>query len=407
MSCACRGASAPLSWLPVMRSELWLTEGVRMEAVCRDPAELLTAFCLEGIDASDFRCTGDNRFRFDIPAYAADRARTLGNRTGTEISVVRRIGFLHFLRRFRKRAYLLLIPLPFFLAFLWLSTCLWEIDISGNKSISRGELLSALESVGVYPGVSGLHLDNAQIRSRMQERLEKLSWCTVQVHGSRALVVVRERRMPPEIVDEHLEREVAAARTGTVKSLRVLEGKALVKRGDTVLCGQTLISGVLRDKQEESRRVHAMGQVMAWTWYEDSMEIPLKTWEKSYSGDETLLFSLEIGDLRLNFYNDCSIYGAGYDRICEESRVTVCGLALPLRFMKTRCRPYELINRELSESEASKLLEQRLLARLQRQAPNAEVLETSFRREIKDGVLRVKMLAQCLEDIGMEREILP
>ena len=92
-----------------MRSELWLTEGVRMEAVCRDPAELLTAFCLEGIDASDFRCTGDNRFRFDIPAYAADRARTVGNRTGTEISVVRRIGFLHFLRRFRKRAYLLQI----------------------------------------------------------------------------------------------------------------------------------------------------------------------------------------------------------------------------------------------------------------------------------------------------------
>ena len=376
-----------------------------MQALCRDPAELMTAFCLAQIDASDFRSIGKDRFLFDIPAQAVDRAKAIGSRTGAEIRVIRRHGLFHFLHRFRKRAYLLLIPLPFFLGFLWLSTCLWEIDVSGNETVSRGEILMALESVGVYPGVSGLRLDNAQIRSRMLEKLEKLIWCTVQVHGSRALVVVRERRQPPEIVDEHLEREVAAVRIGTVESMNILEGKALVKKGDTVLRGQTLITGVLPDRLGEIRRVHAMGRVMAWTWYEFSDVIPLEIWEKTYTGAETTLFSLEIGDLRLNFYNDCSISGACYDRIQEENRLSAFGLSLPLHWTKTRCRAYEISPRQLSEEEGAQLLEERLLVRLRQAAPKAEILETSFRQERNGGVLRVTMLAQCREDIGEEREI--
>jgi similar to stage IV sporulation protein len=388
-----------------MRSELWLTEGVRMQALCRDPAELMTAFCLAGIDASDFRCMGENRYRFDIPAYAADRAQAIGSRTGAEISVLRRAGFLHFLRRFRKRAYLLLIPLPFLLCFLWLSTCLWEIEVSGNLTVSHGDILSALEAVGVYPGVSGLHLDNAQIRSRMQEALEKLSWCTVQVHGSRALVVVRERRLPPEIVDDHLPREVAAGKTGTIESMNILEGRALVKKGDTVLRGQTLITGVLTDRQGQTRRVHAMGRVFARTWYILSAEMPLEIWEKTYTGEERALCSLEIGDLRLNFYNDCSISGDCYDRIQESKRLSAFGLALPLRFIRTRCRAYALSSRELGEEEGAQLLEDRLLYRLSLEAPEAEVLETGFQRERRGGVLRVTMLAQCRENIGEERDI--
>ncbi len=278
-----------------------------MQAICRDPAELITALCGSGIEAFGFQELGECRYLFTIPSYLEEKVRSLGNRCGAEISVLRRCGFLHFLKRFRKRAYLLLIPLPFLAGFLILSTHLWQIDIVGNVTLSRGEILSSLEKVGVYPGVSGLHLDNAQIRSRMQEALKKLSWCTVQVHGSRALVVVRERRQPPKVVDEHLFREVAAAKTGTIQELNVLEGKALVKRGDTVLKGQTLITGILSDQQQQVRKVHAMGRVFAWTWYETAMEYPLQFREKVFTGGEKKLRSLKIGDLRLNVYNDSSV----------------------------------------------------------------------------------------------------
>lgn len=388
-----------------MRSRLWLTEGALFEAFCREPAELINALCIAQIEATDFREVENDRFTFLVPAAMADATVKLGNRCGAEIRVLRRRGFLHFLGRFRKRAYLLLIPLPFLVSFTILSTFLWQIDVSGNVTVSKAEILTALESVGVYPGVSGLSLDNPQIRSRIQAMVSDLIWCTVQVHGSRALVVVRERRKPPKIVDEDAACEVAAKKTGTIDELHVLEGKALVQRGDTVLQGQTLISGQLADRQEQIRYVHAMGRVFAWTWYENSMEIPLKTQEKAYTAEEKTHYSLKIGDLRLNFYNDSSISQGCYDRITKEMRAELFGLALPVSLVKTEFRAYRLISREASEEEVSGLLETRLLQWLRQIAPEAELLQTWFSCETANGLLRVHMLAQCREDIAGEREI--
>lgn len=388
-----------------MRSKLWLTEGARLEALCREPAELINALCMAQIEATDFRETKEGRFTFLVPAAKAGAAVKLGNRCGAELRVLRRRGFLHFLRRFRRRMYLLLIPLPFIILFMLLSTFLWEIDVSGNETVSRAEILAALESVGVYPGVNGLRLDNPQIRSRMQEKLSELSWCTVQVHGSRALVVVRERRKPPKIVDENAACEVYAGRTGTIDELNILEGKSLVRRGDTVLRGQALISGLLKDQQEELRYVHAMGRVYAWTWYEKSMELPLMTKEKAYTGENKKHYSLKIGDLRLNFYNDSSISQGCYDRITRETRSELFGLALPVSLVKTEYRAYRLSSLEVPKEEASALLEGRLLLWLRQTAPEAEVVQTWFTGETTGGLLRVHMLAQCREDIAEEREI--
>lgn len=388
-----------------MRSKLWLTEGARLEALCREPAELINALCMAQIEATDFRDTEDGRFIFLVPAANAGAAMKLGNRCGAEIRILRRRGFLHFLRRFRRRKYLLLIPLPFIILFMLLSTFLWQIDVSGNETVSRAEILTTLESVGVYPGVNGLRLDNPQIRSRMQEKLSELSWCTVQVHGSRAIVVVRERRKPPKIVDESAAVEVYAGRTGTVDELNILEGKPLVHRGDTVLRGQTLISGLLTDRQEELRYVHAMGRVFAWTWYEKSMEIPLNSQEKSYTAEKKTQYGLKIGDLRLNFYNDSSISQGCYDKITKETRAELFGLALPVSLVKTDYRAYRLSSLEMQKEEASALLESRLLLWLRQAAPEAEVVQTWFSGETTGGILRVHMLAQCREDIAEEREI--
>ena len=376
-----------------------------MEALCRDPSDLLNALCLAQAEPMEFRELEKDRFSFLVPAAMAERTRRIGLRCGAEISICRRRGLFHFLRRFRKRAYLLLIPLPFLICFLLLSTCLWEIDVAGNESIPRSEILAALETFGVYPGVSGLRLDNPQIRSRMQEALKKLSWCTVQVHGSRALVVVRERRDAPTVVDDTLAREVAAAKTCTIDVMQVLEGKALVKRGDTVLQGQTLITGILTDRQDQQRLVHAMGRVMAWTWYEKSAELPLSAQIKEYTGDEKTLYSLKIGDLRLNFYNDSSIPWEGYDKITTEARAELFGLPLPVSIQRAECRRYRLYDGAIEEETAACLLEERLYSWLRHTAPNAEILETWFQCETSDGNLRVRMLAECREDIAIEREI--
>ncbi len=385
-----------------MRTELWLTEGAEISVLCRDPAELLNALSRENIRVSDVKDCGEQRFRFSVSAGDLETLRRLAGRCGVEIAEVRRRGSRHFLRRFRKRTFLLFVPLLFLFFFLWLSTFLWEIRVSGNVTLNSSEILAALESVGVYPGVSGLRLDNPQIRSRMQSLLPELIWCTVQVRGSRAVVVVRERRLPPEPVDESLERDVAAAKAGTVESLQVLQGKALVRRGDTVLPGEVLITGTLADRQDEYRHVHAQGRVIARTWYEKTAEIPLTVWEKAETGAEKSRWGIKIGDLTLKMGREGSISLDFYDKISNAEQVSVLGLGLPLFVLRQETKGYALRERPIRPDEAEALLKERLLAWLRGSVPEAELLRADFRTEVTERSVRVTMLAACREDIGVE-----
>ncbi len=385
-----------------MRTELWLTEGAEISVLCRDPAELLNALSRENIRVSDVKDWGEQRFRFSVSAGDLETLRRLAGRCGVEIAEVRRRGSRHFLRRFRKRTFLLFVPLLFLFFFLWLSTFLWEIRVSGNVTLNSSEILAALESVGVYPGVSGLRLDNPQIRSRMQSLLPELIWCTVQVRGSRAVVVVRERRLPPEPVDESLERDVAAAKAGTVESLQVLQGKAVVRRGDTVLPGEMLITGTLADRQDEYRHVHAQGRVIARTWYEKTAEIPLTVWEKAETGVEKSRWGIKIGDLTLKMGREGSISLDFYDKICNAEQVSVLGLGLPLFVLRQETKGYALRERPIRPDEAEALLKERLLAWLRGSVPEAELLRADFRTEVTERSVRVTMLAACREDIGVE-----
>ena len=290
-----------------MRTELWLTEGICLQALCREPAELLQALARQGISAADAKVESEDRFSFWVRGKDASQAIRTGAQLGAEVSVMQRRGFLHFLRRFQKRVFLLLIPLPFLLWFALQSTRLWTFDVEGNVTVPKAMILEALGESGVCAGVSGLHLDNRRIRNCMLERLDRLVWCTVRVSGSRCVVIVRERREPPEILDESLHREVFAARTGTIDHLNVLEGKALVRRGNTVEAGETLISGRLTDKQSGIRLVHACGKAVAYTWYENTFEMPVTAYEKRQTGEKISKTALIIGDLRLNFYTESSI----------------------------------------------------------------------------------------------------
>jgi similar to stage IV sporulation protein len=275
----------------------------------------------------------------------------------------------------------------------------------GNQTLSRSEILTALETVGVYPGVSGLRLDNPQIRSRMQSLLPELIWCTVQVRGSRAVVVVRERRLPPERVDESLEREVAAAKAGTVESLQVLQGKAVVRRGDTVLPGDLLITGAVTDRQAELRKVHAQGRVIARTWYEKAMEIPLTVYEKTLSDAEEGRWGIKIGDLTLKMSKEGSISLDFYDKISIARQLSLLELGLPLFILREEDREYTLRERTITPAEAEALLKERLLSWLRTASPEAELLQADFRTEVTEYSTRVTMLASCREDIGVERPL--
>lgn len=380
-----------------------MTKGCRVLLQGGDPAPLVNTLNKAHINISDLRGNADSGYRLETDESSVSALMEMAARMGYSTAVTKKTGVGRFFRRFHLRPELLLIPFVLCILTLKFSSMIWDIEITGNKTISKGEILAALEEVGVYPGVSGLHIDNPKIRSCLQERIPALSWCTVQVHGSRALVMIRERIKPPNVIDESEYGDLIARKSGVIELPGIREGKSEVKKGDLVLAGQLLASGTLTDKQSETRFVRALGEVWAQTWYKKTLEMPLELLEPVISEKAKKRYALKICDFRVNFYRDSGIFHGDYVKMETEVRPAIGGLSLPISLVKTELREYDAYPLTMTREAVEALLQERLLLWLDSETDDAEQLSTVFTSMETDGIVQVTLDAVCREQIAVER----
>lgn len=368
-------------------------EGKRAEAVLNTVASM-------GVELYEV-VRQDGAVHVGVSGFHIQKILDAAEQCSASARVINRRGVFHFFKRFKKRYVLIALPIILFAAVFQLSQYIWEINVSGNSKIPSAEIIEQLELLGVGVGSNGLHIDNELVRSKMQQRISGISWMTVRVNGSRAEVIIKERRPKPEMVDESMPKDIIAGKTGLVEKVSVLAGKGEVNEGDMVLKGQRLITGQLTDKQNESRNVCALGEVWARTWYETAVDVPLNHIEKNMTGRKKTKTSLKICNLRINFYFDSGISYEFYDKITKKVRPEILGIALPLAVIKTQYFEYEPMEGSLEPTKAEEIARAAVSEKVQRLSGGAEQTQKFFETAESNGVLRAVLTAECREQIGV------
>ena len=99
------------------------------------------------------------------------------------------------------------------LVLLTSSLFIWRIDVTGNETLTTGQILRCLDECGVRPGTYWPALSNDLVRNDMILCLPELRWLTVNVHGSRAEVIVREKDPLPDITPDDTPVSIYASAT--------------------------------------------------------------------------------------------------------------------------------------------------------------------------------------------------
>ncbi len=295
------------------------------------------------------------------------------------------------------------------LLFVWLaltaalSLFVWEIEVSGNSAVTDARILSVLAENGVGIGSFGPLIERERTRSLALEKLPQLVWLTVNVRGSRMEVIVRERLKAPEISDKRGNADIVASRAGLIEEVKVYEGAAKVKPGDTVEAGDQLISGELVSLSGKKRAVRALGEVTARTWYTISEAMELSYVEKIPTGESSSKKVLFIGPFRINLYNNSGIPEPSCDKITYKKNVGLPGaFALPLGIVTTRRSCYEGVAARMSPEEAEATLKARLDERLAKL--EGEVLYKEYETQLRGGLAVVTVRAELVQNIGVERQ---
>ena len=374
---------------------------VTVELCAAFPERLLNACVQEGIPLLKPQRLDACTLRVQVQERDLEALRSLTERHQGQLKVLERFGGSQELIRLKRRVALPLGLLAVLALLFWSNSRIWAIEVRGCETLSQGRVLRALADCGVSEGSCWASLSQDEIRSQMLLALPELSWMTVNVSGSRAVVTVLERVETPEIYSEREAADIIASHTGIVRGMNVFNGLPLVEPGDAVTAGETLVSGRMDSLSHPARQIRARAEVWADTWYEQTAVIPEAEREKGEVTQVKRRFALVIGKKRINLFWGSRKELDGYDKIVHEYRVGVKSLfALPLRlvcecYTRPAARPAGTGDPDACAARLREALEQQI---------EGELVSFSATAAEGEGLLYICARAQCRENIAQTAE---
>lgn len=184
------------------------------------------------------------RFFLLLPDFY--RIRPFARKAGVRVRIQEKLGLPFFLYRNRKRKLFAVGAASFFLLLFVLSHFIWNISFSGNLLFTDDMLTGQLREIGVCYGMPKRGVDCDRIEEELRSRCSRIVWVSAHVSGTRLQIRMRENETADGIpLREESPRNLVAETAGTVVSILVRAGKAVVQPGDEVEKGQILVEGML------------------------------------------------------------------------------------------------------------------------------------------------------------------
>ncbi|WP_152656250.1 sporulation protein YqfD [Oceanobacillus sp. CFH 90083] len=259
-------------------------------------------------------------------------------------------GLPFFLSRLSRKKFLLIGIFTGFLFFFILSNLLWSVHITGVPKEIEEKIETELEAFGVYPGVWLFSIATPKdIQRQLLNEVPELLWTGVHLQGTTLHLEAVEKTIVEELPPGE-PRNLVATKKGVITNMYVSKGRAMVRVNDYVVPGETLVSGNLNTEDgednteagEQSRgSIAAEGEVIANTWYEAHVTVPLGYQAEEVTGNQKKRHYLRFGDVQLPVWG---FRNPDYIHSQEERKEQ------PIHFLKWEL-PVSYVAREISETE--------------------------------------------------------
>jgi len=359
----------------------------------------------------DIKKLGSEEMTLRISIRNFKKLRPIAKKTHCRVSIITKRGLPFVIQKYKSRKAFAAGAAVFVAIIYILTSFVWAVEVSGNEKVDTELILERLAVYGVKPGVLKYRIDTEKVANSMMMDVAELSWIGVELRGTKIKVEVAERSEPPELVPKDMPCDIVAAKDGVIDSIIAKIGDRVVKEGDTVKKGQVLISGTVKLGREglnsSTRQVHAIGSVMARTWYEANCEVKTTLIEKERTGKKTDNYTLVLFNKEFRLFPRKVTY-QNYDREMIKKQLSI-GDNFVFPFQITIDRFYEnsIIEREISLDEAKRIASYKAYNEAIKNIPEEAKLENTYISfiEKEDGTFVANVIIECIEEIGITQKI--
>ncbi len=280
------------------------------------------------------------------------------------------------------------------------SNIVWQINVIGNKEVSKSEIISILDSAGFSLGKFIPNIDYGKLHNRILLQTDKISWVSININGSVANVELKEVQKNAPPIDPTYSNIVAKS-DGYIFLVETINGEKVVKNGQIVKEGDLLISGIINSNANGVRYVDANGRVYAYTNKDLTIEIPIEIDEKVYTGKIITDTKYKLFSKYINFSLKNSKYNEFYDKIEEKEPFSVFGLKnLPIEKQITKYYEYKTVKTKRSYDEVVELAFQELEKQISDNLDSIELISKNIKTKFDGERFYIFCNMYCKEDIA-------
>lgn len=194
----------------------------------------------------------EDAYEMNIRIADFRKLKPVMKKTGTKVTILKRIGLPFFLYRYRHRkSFFFGAAICAILIFL-LSGLIWDIDIRGNLMYTDETILEFLAAKDIQNGMRKTKIDCERIAKDIRKEYPDVIWVSASIQGTKLKIQVKENTDASDTeTDSKVEQEetvpmdLVADKECKITEIVPRTGMIQVSPGDNVKEGDVLVSGLI------------------------------------------------------------------------------------------------------------------------------------------------------------------
>ncbi len=282
-----------------------------------------------------------------------------------------------------------------------LSSLVWNVQVIGTNNLTAIKIVKLLEKNDIKMPITHSSLKPKKIETMLYSNFEKFKFIEVYIEGSKLIIFVKEREIEKTEIKNNEPSSIISNKNAIINKVIAKSGQPVVKVGDVVYEGQTLVMGMVKSKtSEEFMMVPSEGTIYGKTYYNFEMkEDKFKNFEIA-SNKHKNVYYLQINGNSIKIIGDKDPF-ENYNYKEGTISIPVISNLTDIKFIKGTY--YEQVEKpvEIDESSAKNKMQVTLYDDLLKMCnKDAKILKSSLNFSHDDNYYYLRAQIEVLEDIG-------
>lgn len=314
-----------------------------------------------------------------------------------EITILKRTGKAYLIHLYKTKKIFLYSIIFAFLVIILLTNIIFSVRVVETDKEIKDMILTDLRENGITRFRFKVSYKRKEaIREKILEKeKDYLEWLEIEEIGTMYQVkVIRRINNPKE--EELKPRSIVAKKKGRITRIEADYGEVTTKKNDVVDKGDTLISGLIKNKEEIKTKVAARGKVYAEVWYQVNLNLPTLYQEEIKTGNKKN--TLEIIFLDKNIFIS-ELFK--YNNSISKETVLYNNPLIPFRISFTKKEEIKLKQVAYQEDKTLKKIKKLAVDKLkQRIGNNIKILSINvLKKKTSADKIEVELFFKVEEDI--------